>query len=419
MIINQIHKKIVQGGGGDLSDLGSTVKVQATDNFSVGDTFVGTAVSGMTPKAVRVLSGFSEIGHVSADSSVALSDTSITSTSTYATIYIKNGDVYTEVTVPLPDMTGATICSTANSSKKVSINEDGTIIILNMKAFLLKISVAKESLTATADRIEISSVSLSNYPFTNNNVSYDVTPVDFYTNNVFVRGSYLFFTVAVTYMVGTSVKNAYYGMYGRVIGSSITHEYVLRMTTSSSGVNVLCCSGVINYGENDLIFVRGGYLHRLEIFNGDVVKQNDISQSLSYITQNGKYAINSSNAYKINQETGTCTLMASSISSSTLNGIDETGEYINAGGKCYAFDGTALGTALGTVSAPIGSSYFKIVDDSYICASEYTNTLVPSEGAEYTIAHTKSASTTGDIYGVISEEMTVGEIKNAQKLFNA
>ncbi len=405
MIINQIHKKIVKGGGGDLSDLGSTVKVQATDNFSVGDTFVGTAVSGMTPTVVRVKSGFASVGHISADSSVALSSTTISATSTYITIYIKNEDVYTEVIVPLPDMTGGS----NSSSTKISINEDGTIIIVNMLAFLLKISVAKESLTATADRIEPSSVSLSQYPYTDSSGSYAVTPVDFTSNKILVRGSYLFFSVKSSYTKGTSTSTTTYGMYGRIAGSSITHEYKLNGSTT-----VAYCSGVNSYGENDLIFVRGSsYLHRFEIFGGDIVKANDISQNATYITQNGKYLCYNTNVYRINQETGTCSLIKTAANQPTA--VDETGEYLLISSKCYLFDGTNLGSA----NNPVGSSYFKIVDDSYIDSSYNIATLVPSEGAQYTIAHAKSTSIAGDIYGVVSEEMTVGEIKDAQKLFNA
>ena len=416
MIINQIHKKIVKGGGGDLSDLGTTVKVQATDNFSVGDTFVGTAISGMTPTVVRVASGLANVGHISADGSVAISKNNITSTSTYATIYIKNGDVYTEVTVPLPDMTGATTCTPTYGNKTTSINEDGSIIILNMVAFLLKISVAKESVTATADRIELDSVDISKYPYTYGSTTYELTKYNFSANNVFVRGSYLFFPIRATYLNGTTTKHVYGAMYGRIVGSSITNEHVFGWNTSASNMHAIYCSGVNDYGENDLIFACiMGDLYRLEIFGGDIVKENIIEQNLTYITQNGRYCSYSSKIFEINQETGTCSQIYTTSNSVTV--LDETGEYYMYSGNCYrASDNTSIGKV---TSAMLGSSYFKIVDDSYICNGMYVNTLVPSEGAEYTIAHAKSTSIAGDIYGVISDEMTVGEIKNAQKLFNA
>ena len=413
---DDMRARVSGGGASGGSFYGVEVLAQATENFDEGDTFVGTAVSGMTPTTARVLSGLQNVGHVSADNSVALSNVSITATSTIATIYIKNGDVYTAVNVPLPDMTGATSCTTTYGEKKVSINEDGTIIVLNMKAFLLKIDVNKGSLTATASRIEISSVSLSNYPYTVSNVSYDVTPVDFNTNHVLVRGSYLFFVVKGSYIQSTSTKNVYYTMYGRIVGSSITHEYLL--SASSSAVNIACCSSVLNYGGNDLIFAGGNALHRLEISGGVVVKHNMISQTLSYITMNGKYALNSATIYTINKGTGTCTLVASSVSTSTVYGIDETGQYIETSAKCYRLDGTALGPALGTAGIPAGSDYFKVVDDSYIDNSYYTTTLVPSAEAEYTIAHTTSVSTAGDIYGVVTDSMTMGETKKALKIFN-
>lgn len=418
MIINQIHKKIVQGGGGDLSDLGSTVKVQATDNFSVGDTFVGTAVSGMTPTVARVLSGLNDIGHISADSSVALSKTQITATSTYATIYIKNGDQYTEVLVTLPDMTGATAVTPSYSEKRVSINEDGSIIIVNMQAFLLKISVNKGSLTATASRIEYSGVDLSKYPYTTSSKSFELTPYNFTSNSVFVRGNYLFSCFRATYLDGTTTKHVYAPMYGKIVGSSITNEHIFGWNSSASGQHATYCSGVNSYGENDLIFAYiNSKLYRLEIFNGSIVKENIIRQNMSYITQNGKYLVYSSKFFKINQETGTCTEIGASPSSSSITAIDETGEYYLSGGKWYRFSDHAL---LGTgTSNLLGSSYAKVVDDSYVCNSLYLTTLVPSEGAEYTIAHAKSTSIAGDIYGVISDEMTVGEIKDAQKLFNA
>jgi hypothetical protein len=404
MIINQIHKKIVKEGSGDLSDLGAVVKVQATDNFSVGDTFVGTAVSGMTPKPVRVKSGFPDVGQISADGSVGIKNGALSSASTTVTIYIKNEDAYTEVVVPLPDMTGATSCQVSYTYKTVSINENGTIIIANMKAFLLKISVAKESLTATAERIEPSSVSLAKYPY---NDAYPMTPVDFTAGNVFVRGSYLIFTISGSYVQGTSTKNTSYVMYGKIAGSSITHEHKL------TGSSLALCSGVSTYGGNDLIFVYSGSFNRLEISGGEVVMATSVAQSVGYITQNGKYANYNAQLYKINQQTGTCSLIKNAVGSATA--IDETGEYYLYSGQVY----NLAGTKLGAVQGLHGSQYFKIVDDSYIDSSHYTTTLVPSEGAQYTIAHASNTSVAGNIYGVVSEEMTMGEIKYAQKLFNA
>ena len=389
------------GGGGPF---GVDVMVQATDNFSAGDTFVGTAVSGMNPKIARVASGLSNVGHVSADGSVAIKNGAVSSTSTSITIYIKNEDAYTEVVVPLPDMTGATTCQTGYTSKTVSVNENGSIIILNMKTFLLKISVGKKSLTAIAERIEPSSVSLSNYPYDG---MYAVTVVDFTSSAIFVRDDYLFFGVTGSYEQNGSIKSTSYAMYGEIVGSSITNEYKLGTTVTSY------CSGVNDYNGNDLIFLYGSGFRRLEISSGKVVSDNNISQSVNGITQNGEYAYSGTKIYKINQETGTCTQVKTI--SYTPNAIDETGEYYIYNNKCYR---TSNNASLGSMNYPTGSSYFKIVDDSFICYGNYVNTLVPSEGAEYTIAHTTSVSTAGDIYGVVTKSMTMGEIKKALKIFN-
>ena len=402
-------------GGGGGGPFGVDVVVQATDNFNAGDTFVGTAVSGANPKMYNVAGGLSNAGHISADGTVAIRAETISTNSTTATIYIKNEDAYTEVIVNLPDMSGTTNTpSTSYNQSGVSINEDGSIILINMYTFLVKISVSKKSFSATASRIGITSVGMGDYRYVVGNNSYEITPAQFQTLRI--RGSYLFFSILGKYVAGTSTSSRYFAMYGRVTSSSISHEHIFY-DSDNSGAAIGQISGINDYGENDLIFVEmGNQLHRFEILGGDIVSYNKISFNPTYITQNGKFATNGTGFYRINQATGTCTQIATFKNS--LLGCDETGEYVFYSNKCYRASDTQMSSSLGEAYGVNYSGYYKLVDDSYIGTNGKKYTLLPTSDAEYTIAHTTSVSTAGDIYGVTTEAMTMGETKKALKIFN-
>lgn len=405
-----------EGGGGPF---GVDVLVQATNNFDAGDTFVGTAVSGATPKMYNTESGLPSVGHISADGTVAIKSETLSAGSTIATLYVRknNEDAYAEVVVNLPDMTGASSTSTGYNQGLTSINEDGTKIVINMVQFLLKIEVDKNNKTATASRIEITSVNLGDYRYVIGDKSYEVTPAKF-QGRIAIIGSYLFFAMAGTYEKDGSVSSTYFGMYGRVTGSSISHEYRIvsaRGTQSDAAINLY--SGVNSFGGNDLIFVRvSGTTYRIEISTGNVESCNAISFSATYITRNGKYATSGTGLYRINQQTGAVTQIATFKSS--LLGCDETGEYVFYSNKCYKASDTQFLTSLGEAYGKSYSTYYTIVDDSYIGTNSKKYTILPSAEAEYTIAHTTSVSTAGDIYGVVTDSMTMGETKKALKIFN-
>ena len=392
-------------GGGVLG--GTEVTVQATHNFSAGDTFVGTAISGAEPKIYSVASGLPTIVSASADSSVAVKSQTITATSTTVSLYIQDGDVYTEVIVALPDMTDASSTSTP------TINEDGTIVAYNHGFFIVVIYVDKENKTATAERIDVDSVNLAGFNYSTSTSS--MTPYKF-TSGLSVRKKYL--------TCGMQIKtdsggNGFAGIIGKISAGGIRNEYVFKSHSSASYTNPQATSGVFDYNGNDCWFITtSSYTYRVEFSLGEVVSINEIGGGFSYISDNGEYAVSSSNkAFKLNKETGTYSTI--STFSSSITAIDETGEYVAKGTGCYRITDTSFTTSLGTINSP-GSSggCFKIVGESYVGKDGKRYTLLPSSEAEYSIAHTSSVSTEGDIYGIVTEAMTMGETKTAMKIFN-
>lgn len=404
------------GGGG--GPFGVDVLVQATDNFSLGDTFVGTAVSGATPIASSVDSGVSAtIYNGSADGTVLIKWNQVATTATQATFYIKTEEnSYVEMNVDLPDLTGG------SSGYGTSINEDGSICVINMRSFLIIIHINKDSKTGSAVRVELNEVNMSDYPYTASYGSFEVTPA--YFNNIKVRGNYLFYGLAVNYVYNSKTQTAYATMFSRITASSLTNEYAI-IPPSSSSYPPSVISGINEYGENKLVFVACGsaYLARVEISLGKVVSCNTVSGQFHFITRNGKYATRVKTIYKINQETGTATAIMTSTVSSEMNSygmVDETGQYYRSrSNKIYSISDTSGSNGYGLVALNrYDDGYFDILNEGYITTGGKRVMLLPTSDAEYTIAHTISVSVAGDIYGVVTEAMAMGETKTALKIFN-
>lgn len=393
------------GGSGGGGPFGIDVLVQASDNFSNGDAFVGTLVSGVKPTIKRVPSGHVGTGSaMSADGSVFYVSGRLSPTSTSALFHVRKDGAYVDLLVDLPDLTGI------GTTDYYTLNEDGTKFLCGMGTSILIIDIDKENITASAQRffasdIDTSEASYAGYPFQVNGF-YGVPRA---------RGKYIFCAISAKYTSGTSSYNGYATAYFEITNAGLKNISILNTNSSSSYVGALRISEIIEYGEKDLIFFEtNNYMHRVEILDGKVVSNNMINQKLTYITANGKYLINQKTLYRINQETGTCTSIGSF--NQAIGAIDETGQYVYYNYGFYRASDTSLSTKLGTAYTPL--NYFKIVGESYLDEQSQFATLVPSSDAEYIIAHTRSVSVAGDIYGVIKESMQLGETKYALKIFN-
>ena len=392
-----------EGGGG--GPFGIDVLVQATDNFSNGDAFVGTLVSGVAPTIKRVPSGHIGAGNArSADGSVIYVGGRLSATSTSTIFHVRKDGAYVDLMVNLPDLTGV------GSTDYYSLNEDGTKFVYSMGKSMLIIDINKENITASAQIISANSIDTTDALY----AGYPCQVVSF-SGTPRARGNYIFCAISAKYTSGTSSYNGYATAYFEITNAGLKNISILNTNSSSSYVGASRITEIIEYGEKDLIFFEtNNYMHRVEILDGKVVSNNMITQKMTYLTANGKYLINQKTLYRINQETGTCTSIGSFNQS--IGAIDETGQYVYYNYGLYRASDTGLSTKLGTAYSAY--EYFKIVGESYFDEQYQFATLVPSSDAEYIIAHTRSVSVTGDIYGVIKESMLLGETKYALKIFN-
>lgn len=397
------------GGSGGGINCGTDVKVQATDNFSKGDTFVGTLISGVNPQVASVKTGLN-IVNISADGNVALISGSITASSTTLSVYVNDSNSsWSEVVVNLPDMTGAT--SINHNDNNISINEDGSRLVASMGTFLLSVEIDINNKTASAKRIDIADINLSEYGATSTKI-----------NGVFIRGNCLIYLLNVT--EGSSSTD--YLMYSELT-DSISNVYRIKSRKQGDVGLGKYISGLNDFGNNKVLFFRGNYnnFYRVEISQGKVVACNENnSAGLQYITRNGLYGMIAKVVYKINQETGTITAITTLTTGNTMGDnygyIDESGKYYRTGAyNVYRIEDTAGTTPLTTTAHNcITGSYFDIRNGKYFTNQYNRLSMIDSEEAEYAIAHATSVSATGDIYGVVTEETMMGETKMAKKIFN-
>lgn len=407
------------GGGGEVPEGGNIVMVQAGDNFSVGDTFAGVKRDGGNPKVVSVALGIKP-ALMSADGNVALLSQKLSATSTTLDVYINVDGGWSIAKVDLPDMTGAT----SRDTDYASINEDGSQIAWSLSTFLLAIDVDVKNVSATAVRIEPFEVNVSGLTYSTNN--YKVLEFNGF-DNVCLVGNYIFFTGGVKYQYSeTTTKNATAGAFGR-FGTSITNEYFWGMgAVYSSYYKPDSHSEVLTNDEgNKVIFFSAyssGGVRRFELSLGKVIKDNANGTTASYITRNGEYALSGKTIYKINQETGTLSTLSTITSSNSVSAIDENIKYwLGSDYKIYMMGDLAGLNPISTdKNAPIKGTYFDLDNGLFFHSRnsyERCTALVNEEG-EYIITHASLVPSGGDIYGVTTEAMAMGEVKEAMKLFS-
>lgn len=391
-----------EGGGG--GPFGVDVVVQASDNFNLGDAFVGTLKTGAKPQMGIVKLGLNAY-NISADGNVALLYEGITSSSKTLKIYVNaDNSSWSEIIVDLPDMTGASSRNT-NDISYVQINEDGSRLVASMGAFLLSIEIDVNNKTAIARRIDIAEINLSEYGATSTKIE-----------NIGIRGNYLIYILNVK--EGSSSYN--YLMFSK-LSNVITNVYRIKSSKQGDVGLGSAMSGVNAFGDNELLFLRGSYnnFYRVEISQEKVVACNENnSAGLQYITRNGLYGIINKVIYKINQETGTISTITTLTTSAYA--INESCNYYIASNKLYRIEDKSGSNPVFSnyIYGAINGSYYDISNGKFFSSNYERNSILESEEAQYIIAHTISVSTAGDIYGVTTETMTMGETKKALKIFN-
>lgn len=404
------------GGSGSEGGItgGTSVVVQASDNFSVGDTFAGVKRTGGSPQIVSVALGI-QPKIISANGKVAMTTEPKTSM-TSIDIYIYKDGAWNIVNVELPDM------SNIGQSTYGTINEDGSKIVWSFLNFLLVIDVNVESLSASTVRIELDELNTSIIPDYSGKKVLNCIKFDRLT----LIGDYVIGGCTISYQYSeTQVKNFHAGFFAKV-GASLTNEYFWGTgAVYASYYNSSSHSGLLTKDDGNKYFFYTcgtGGMRRFELSLGKVVKINETTPALLCITQNGKYGTSGKTIYKINQETGTSsTLSTITSSASSFYAIDENIKYfIMSNSTVYMIgDLTCTNPISLNKNRPIDGSWVDLDNGLYFHSySNYQRTMaLTNEEGEYIITHTSLVPSGGDIYGVTTEAMSMGDVKKAVKLF--
>lgn len=416
MIINQIHRKIVKG-----EETGTPVMVQASENFSVGDTFGGTRRFGSYPQIVSTDLGISPT-LISADGKVAVTTQTLYSSAKVLDVYVKKDSGWAVIQVELPDMTDAG--ESYSNISFASIDEYGSLITWVFKNFTLAIDVNASSLSATAVKIEPNEVDASSGSY-NGYVGVSFTQIDSIT---LIGGGYGVVTGKATFKKDDATTSWNVGVIAR-IGTSITSENVFGVGgVYSSYYKPDAHSGLLTNDNNaNKVFFFGCYdlgRCRAELELGKLVKINTGSRTVSfdYITRNGEYGRAGKSIYKINKETGTSTLVSTITSSRSVYAIDENNKYwADDRGNIFLTSDLAGANAIATNCAgtPIQGSYCDLDNGLYFTyyGGYKRNMALVDEEGEYIIHHTINVPDGSDIYGITTNSMMMGEVKEAMQLF--
>lgn len=411
-------------GAGDLTEIGTTVTVEAANSFNAGERFVGVA-SG-SPTILSKQLGAQAVA-ISDDCSVFVYSQTLSNTTTSIKIGLVDEnflikDIYIDIPT-IPDITTMGL----SYQSKVGVNEDGTYVVIGgigtsnnkFNGFLL-IDVDKENQSGSATFIE-------NFGETGSVVVDGVA----YTKAVPNQTSNL--SVAI-YVYGKQILVGMQYLGTKADGTTATFH--LGTLWSSSATNLVWyMKNAVTYNSNnasrngDYINVGNNGTAKAWVVNmktGAYV-ENSLSGVTPFFSRNGKYAMTRGYSDKwvyLYSCTPAGLTLIGSKSISALGGtgnceVDSSGDYFRSGydNAIYKFStGTKFSNA---INGTVITKNFEISQGK--CCLYYTSAILyylSKDTVEYRISNTGTIISTADrIYGITNKAMTVGETGTAQALF--
>lgn len=410
------------GGGGDFSNLGVTVSVEAKNGFYAGDRFVGVKNEGVEPEIVSVITGDgSTVVAFSEDLRVLIYSQTIGASTTSIKIGILDSEdkIYTTVFAKISgDMSGVTTKTLDRSI--CNLEEDGTRMVTllqdsNNVAGVLIVNINPSAKTASA--VYDNNLGMNNLTIVvNEETSYNDGYVSYINNNgVALIGNYLLVAGTYKYNEGNSSYGGYFSIH--VGTSSASFEEIVARSYMSYPIYAYS----VGYLGGSTAVVNAYSMYWKISYSGGITILSSFSTSLctyANISKNGKYCCRGVKAFAIDFSEGKLTQISNitgSSSSSGASAIDNSGEYLISGTSIFE---VASGNLFASGVKACTSRYFGIVNDEVYFGGAYKCYLGVSS-AQYSIYRTQAYITQSDrVYGVVSENMSIGDIGTAQALFN-
>ena len=449
-------KKIIGGGNGNYSSLGTPITVETRNSFNAGDRFVGVKNDGHVAQTIVSAQLAAEnLAVASDDLAVCVMSQSITNNSSSLRIGFLNKETneYEIYDVSLPTMTFAASFTLNNTN--TTINEDGSLIaIYNKDAKLayssynaigiLIINVDVENKRASAV-YRGDYYKFGEYHYTTGNNTYDVVDSSIYHNNisftVLATGNYLLIAscVKITYYDSTGAikaallafnslyeatktiplhKIAYNSSYLRPFLSCAWRSSDTLIATIQSSTVTSFKGIIIKYKVNGATLENASYVEK-----GDGAAISTTVKLM--LSANGKYmaegATTSWTVYSINSD-----LSLNHIGSATFSASqsycypDNTGtQFISTNGSVFNLSENKT-FVYWTSTLTASSRHFDLKTGFFRSGNKKVFLSPQSSEPEYIISNTQAYIEIADadrVYGIVPKDMVTGEIGTAQALF--
>ena len=426
----------------DLFDAGIPVTVEAHNSFIKGDKFYGVKNENVEPTLLTTNFTVGEgygIAAMSADHSVvAISQTIGPTAKTYKVgIFNEETISYDVIDIDLPDLSSLT-----GTGGYVRINEDGTLIAISeIKSAdgyyngVLMIEVNKENKSGSANYFDTFEVNDYNYNGYNSTIKFNRETNRSNQNqfsNPFVTKKYycrMSWGCNIIYDNNgtTTTKTASFNVIYKYENGKFS-EKPLWMLFYGSGTGWGQHYSHVWYDENTLLMCAKLYFNASDsnariakfTFNGDNVSYtyNGSIRKEGRFSKNGKYLGvydgTYSYVYAFNGDDLTATQIYKSMQNIGVIYPEDTGEYALKGKLLIKLDDDSTMKS----GITIGSPYFNIINDKFRNGNTFISMSNNSSEAEY-IAYNSigDINTQNHIYGVIAEDLNIGELGTAQKLY--
>lgn len=396
-----------QGTSGGFGSVGVPVTAQPTIPIEKGDVVYGIKNENITVPTVG--SSTIPINAIWCDDcSVGYEEKNLGDSTTSIDIFIKNGDYYNSVTVPLTFETGEWASSGYNRTPctKMDINTDGTIVGIVTQKKIRIIEVDKENITFNLIEIPLANVELENLARFGTSIAFVGNLVCFMTSLNGTASTY-------TCYIGKYTSNGFITDIKLLYADNYVFESVCYLEEYDK--YLLTKGSVTAYSQ----------LFEIKIFSdGSYTVSSSIhvsGQEEGMMSKNGKYICNYNKLYRLDRETLTVTQIATLgfITQKATTWVDSTGQYIfyyynqSTSGIYRVSDGKMLIS----IFERLRGKFFEIVDDYCIIGnSKYS--LADSDEAEYIVTPTKNMVDGANMYGIANENIDVNEVGKVQLLFN-